>query len=49
VAVVMVDQHAGLLLDRCDRAIVMQAGRIVFDGPSGTHHREELDRLLAVG
>ncbi len=49
VAVVMVDQHAGLLLERCDRAVVLQAGRVVFDGPSGAHSREELDRLLAVG
>ncbi|MFI0447369.1 ABC transporter ATP-binding protein [Actinomadura sp. 6N118] len=49
VCVVTVDQHAGLLLDRCDRAIVMEAGRIVFDGPSTPETREELDRLLAVG
>ncbi|KAB2340355.1 ABC transporter ATP-binding protein [Actinomadura rudentiformis] len=48
VCVVTVDQHAGLLLDRCDRAIVMEAGRIVFDGPSTPGTREELDRLLAV-
>ncbi|MDP9862243.1 MULTISPECIES: ATP-binding cassette domain-containing protein [Streptosporangium] len=49
VAVVAVDQHAGLLLDRSHRAVVMEAGRVVFDGPSTPQTREELDRLLAVG
>ena len=49
VAVVAVDQHAGLLLDRCRRAVVMEAGRVVFDGPSAPGTRADLDRLLAVG
>jgi ABC-type branched-subunit amino acid transport system ATPase component len=46
---VVVDQHAGLLLDRCRRAVVMEAGRVVFDGPSAPGTRADLDRLLAVG
>ncbi|MGW0820092.1 ABC transporter ATP-binding protein [Streptomyces sp. NPDC002845] len=49
VAVVTVDQHTGLLGDRWDRAVVMEAGRVVFDGPSTAQNREELDRLLTIG
>jgi ABC-type branched-subunit amino acid transport system ATPase component len=48
VAVVVVDQHAGLLLDRCRRAVVLEAGRVVFDGPSDPDTRTDLERLLAV-
>jgi ABC-type branched-subunit amino acid transport system ATPase component len=48
VAVVVVDQHAGLLLDRCHRVVVMEAGRAVFDGASAPETRAELDRLLMV-
>ncbi|MGW4470231.1 ABC transporter ATP-binding protein [Nonomuraea sp. NPDC004354] len=49
VPVVAVDQHAGLLLDRCGRAVVMEAGQVVFDGPSDPRTRQDLERLLAVG
>lgn len=49
VAVVAVDQHAGLLLDQCHRAIVMEAGRVVFDGPSTPETRAHLNDLLSVG
>lgn len=48
IAVIVVDQHAGLLLDRCHRAVVMEAGRAVFDGPNGPGTRARLDELLAV-
>ncbi|MBP2328371.1 ABC-type branched-subunit amino acid transport system ATPase component [Kibdelosporangium banguiense] len=46
VTVVVVDQHAALLLEYCPRTVVMQAGRAVFDGP-GTP-RSRLDELLAL-
>jgi ABC-type branched-subunit amino acid transport system ATPase component len=48
VAVLVVDQHAGALLDHCDRALVMQAGRVVHDGPSDPAHRTTLDDLLKI-
>jgi ABC-type branched-subunit amino acid transport system ATPase component len=48
VAVLVVDQHAGLMLDRCHRAIVMEAGRLVLDTPVGPETRQRLDELLMV-
>ncbi|MGP3915474.1 ATP-binding cassette domain-containing protein [Nonomuraea sp. 10N515B] len=48
VAVIVVDQHAGLLLDHCHRAVVMEAGRVVLDAPVGQETRQRLDELLMV-
>ncbi|MDP4501933.1 ATP-binding cassette domain-containing protein [Nonomuraea turcica] len=48
VAVIVVDQHAGLLLDHCHRALVMEAGRVVLDAPVGQETRQRLDELLMV-
>ncbi len=48
VAVIVVDQHAGLMLDRCHRALVMEAGRLVLDTPVGPETRQRLDELLMV-
>ncbi|MGP3962988.1 ATP-binding cassette domain-containing protein [Nonomuraea sp. 3N208] len=48
VAVIVVDQHAGLLLDHCHRAVVMVAGRVVLDAPVGQETRQRLDELLMV-
>ncbi|MFD1536259.1 ATP-binding cassette domain-containing protein [Nonomuraea guangzhouensis] len=47
-AVIVVDQHAGLMLDWCHRAIVMEAGRVVLDAPTGPETRQRLDELLMV-
>ncbi|MFI7006514.1 ABC transporter ATP-binding protein [Streptomyces sp. NPDC050145] len=48
VRILVVDQHAGLLLDRCHQAVVLEAGRVVFTGPCGPGTRHELDQLLAL-
>ncbi|RVX39800.1 branched-chain amino acid transport system ATP-binding protein/urea transport system ATP-binding protein [Nonomuraea polychroma] len=48
VAVIVVDQHAGLMLGWCHRAVVMEAGRVVLDAPVGPETRRQLDELLMV-
>ena len=49
-ALVLVEQHAALALDFAPRAIVMDRGRIVYDGPSANlaHDRERLQSLIGV-
>jgi branched-chain amino acid transport system ATP-binding protein len=49
-ALVLVEQHAALALDFAPRAIVMDRGRIIYDGPSATlaHDRERLQSLIGV-
>lgn len=48
VAVVVVDQHAGLLVEHCHRTVVLEAGRAVFDAAVTPQTRTEIDRLLSV-
>lgn len=48
VAVLVVDQHAGLLVEHCHRTVVLEAGRAVFDGPVTPQTRPRLDDLLSV-
>jgi branched-chain amino acid transport system ATP-binding protein len=50
-AMVLVEQHAKLALDMAPRAIVLDRGRIAYDGPSGDlkARPETLAALLAVG
>jgi len=49
-AVVLVEQHAELALEFAPRAIVMDRGQIVYDGPSAAlaGDREQLQRLVGV-
>jgi branched-chain amino acid transport system ATP-binding protein len=49
-AIIVVEQHAQLALSLAPRAIVMERGRIVHDGPSAELLRDpaRLDRWLAV-
>jgi branched-chain amino acid transport system ATP-binding protein len=49
-ALVLVEQHAALALDFAPRAIVMDRGRIIYDGPSAAlaHDRERLQSLIGV-
>ncbi|MGZ5046334.1 MAG: ABC transporter ATP-binding protein [Usitatibacter sp.] len=49
-AIVLVEQHAELALALTRRAVVMERGRIVHEGPSAAllDDRERLDRWLAV-
>ena len=49
-AVILVEQHAELALDLAPRAVVMERGRVVHEGPSAAllADRERLDRWLAV-
>jgi branched-chain amino acid transport system ATP-binding protein len=49
-ALVLVEQHADLALDFAPRSIVMDRGRIVYDGPSATlaQDRERLQSLIGV-
>jgi branched-chain amino acid transport system ATP-binding protein len=49
-AMVLVEQHAELALSLTERAIVMERGRIVHEGPSAAlaSDRAGLDRWLAV-
>ena len=49
-AILLVEQHAELALELSQRAIVMERGRIVHDGPSAEliADRARLDRWLAV-
>jgi branched-chain amino acid transport system ATP-binding protein len=49
-ALVLVEQHAELALDFAARSIVMDRGRIVYDGPSATlaRDRERLQSLIGV-
>jgi branched-chain amino acid transport system ATP-binding protein len=49
-AVILVEQHAELALSLARRAVVMERGRIVHDGPSPAllTNRATLDRWLAV-
>jgi branched-chain amino acid transport system ATP-binding protein len=49
-ALVLVEQHADLALDFAPRCIVMDRGRIVYDGPSAdlAHDRERLQSLIGV-
>jgi branched-chain amino acid transport system ATP-binding protein len=48
---VLVEQNTRLALDISPRAVVMDRGRIVYDGPSETLKRDpqKLDRLIGVG
>jgi branched-chain amino acid transport system ATP-binding protein len=49
-AIILVEQHAELALDIAPRAVVMERGRVVHEGPSDAllANREQLDRWLAV-
>jgi len=49
-AILIVEQHAELALSLAPRAIVMERGRIVYEGPSAQllADRAQLDRWLAV-
>jgi branched-chain amino acid transport system ATP-binding protein len=49
-ALVLVEQHAALALDFAPRSIVMDRGRIVYDGPSAVlaQDRERLQSLIGV-
>ena len=49
-AVILVEQHAELALGLAPRAVVMERGRVVHEGPSEAllANRAELDRWLAV-
>ncbi|HEX5795165.1 MAG TPA: ABC transporter ATP-binding protein [Geminicoccaceae bacterium] len=49
-ALVLVEQHAALALDFAERSIVMDRGRIVYDGPSAAlaQDRERLQSLIGV-
>jgi branched-chain amino acid transport system ATP-binding protein len=49
-AVILVEQHAELALGLAPRAVVMERGRVVHEGPSEAllRNREQLDRWLAV-
>src|SRR5258706_1943969 len=49
-AIVLVEQHAELALSLAPRAVVMERGRVVYEGPSVALLREraQLDRWLAV-
>jgi branched-chain amino acid transport system ATP-binding protein len=48
---VLVEQNTRLALDISPRAVVMDRGRIVYDGPSEELTRDpaKLDRLIGVG
>ena len=48
---VLVEQNTRLALDISPRAVVMDRGRITYDGPSDVlkRDREQLDRLIGVG
>ena len=50
-AMVLVEQHAELALSLASRAIVMERGRVVHEGPSDAlaARPASLDRWLAVG
>jgi len=50
IAVILVEQHAELALDLAPRAVVMERGRVVHEGPSEAllGNREQLDHWLAV-
>src|SRR5579885_3674821 len=50
-ALVLVEQNTRLALDIAPRALVMNRGRIIYDGASGPrrYNREQLDRLIGVG
>ena len=49
-ALVLVEQHAALALEFAERSIVMDRGRIVYDGPSAAlaQDRERLQSLIGV-
>ena len=49
-AIILVEQHAELALEFAPRAVVMDRGRIVYDGASAAlaHDRERLQRLIGV-
>jgi branched-chain amino acid transport system ATP-binding protein len=49
-AIVLVEQHAALALEFAPRSLVMDRGRIVYDGPSAAlaHDRERLQGLIGV-
>jgi branched-chain amino acid transport system ATP-binding protein len=49
-ALVLVEQHADLALDFAPRCVVMDRGRIVYDGPSEdlARDRERLQSLIGV-
>ena len=49
-AVLLVEQHSGLALDFSDRTVVMNRGRIVYDGESATLRSDPslLDSLIGV-
>jgi branched-chain amino acid transport system ATP-binding protein len=50
-AMLLVEQHAELALELAPRCIVMDRGRIVYDGPSAdlARDRERLQSLIGVG
>lgn len=48
IAILLVDQHAGLLVEHCHRALVMESGRIVLDAERTAETGTRIDELLAV-
>jgi len=50
-ALILVEQNTRLALDISPRIVVMDRGRVIYDGPSEPlkKNRDELDRLIGVG
>ena len=50
VAMVLVEQNSAIALDFAERTVVLDRGRVVYDGPSKTlqDDPENLERLVAV-
>ena len=47
--IVLVEQHTGIALEFSERTVVMNRGRIVYDGPSATPGRRRVAAELAGG
>ena len=49
-ALLLVEQHTRIALESRPRTVVMDRGRIVYDGPSETlkHDTAKLDRLIGL-
>ncbi len=50
-AIILVEQHAHLALEFAPRALVLNGGRLAYDGPTAPliHHPDRLDALIGVG
>jgi branched-chain amino acid transport system ATP-binding protein len=49
VALLLVEQNAALAFELCERAYVLETGRVVLDGPSAELERDELVRRAYLG